>query len=150
MINKIVVEGPNNVGKTSLVNRLMNVHGLNTWKVIHMTGNDDNSFKHYDELFGTDENIIFDRAHVGEMIYPKIYGRKSTLTEKEFLELCRKYKDKILYIFVNANINFVIKANANKNERFNQSEFLTEQFEFLQYSQKIEDITCSILKIYNK
>lgn len=149
MITKIVVEGPNNVGKTTLINKLQNIYGLNDWKQMHMTSVDDNSFDNYDKLFSSDERIIFDRAHVGEMIYPQRLGRPRELTPQEFYRLCEKFKDGVLYIFVDATIDFIKRGYIDKREPFDE-DFTTYEHEMFDlYYNKIKTITSNILKIKN-
>ena len=116
MITKIVIEGPNNVGKTTFINTLKRMDEFKDWLVIHMTGDDDNSYAHYDALFSSNEKIIFDRAHVGEVIYPAYYNTKPDLTFDEMLKLSEKYSENVLYFFITADKENIIKMYVKKCE----------------------------------
>jgi thymidylate kinase len=122
--DKIVIEGPNNVGKSSLIEELRKY--LN-WEVEHVSSSCPNDFKFYDDLLSCDEPLIFDRLHLGEMVYPEIYNRKNNLSENEFDELCEKHCEHTLTVVLDADFEFIIMANVLKDEHFNYNEVWQEK-----------------------
>lgn len=91
---KIAFEGPKGTGKTTAINSI--VKSLNEdYKVIHMTKEDDNSFFGYKRLLD-DENVIFDRYALGELVYPFIYKRVPQMGPMEVLALAKD----VDYLFI--------------------------------------------------
>ena len=118
MINKIIIEGPNNTGKSSLIKMLKNRLG---WEVEHCT--QDTPMSEYD-LFKSLSNkhkMIFDRHGIGEMVYPEIYGRKQQIERHDLRRLYEYFDKNTLIIFVFADLDFMIKAHKEKCETFDKN-----------------------------
>jgi len=78
---KIIVEGCDGVGKTTLIKKLIKKYDITSY--VHVNRHDSNSFLFY--LFTENKtDVIFDRHFIGEMIYPKVFNRKSDLTKNLF------------------------------------------------------------------
>lgn len=91
---KIAFEGPKGTGKTTAINNI--VKSLDEdYKVIHMTKEDDNSFFGYRKLLDN-ENVIFDRYALGELVYPFIYKRVPQMGPMEVLALAKD----VDYLFI--------------------------------------------------
>lgn len=139
MIDKIVVEGPNNVGKSTFISKLKRLDEFKDWEVIHCTGDTPNTYEYFYELFTSNRKIIFDRAHVGERVYPIIETRQAKLTEREYIKLC--LLDNVSYIFVDADTRFIKDAYCNKNETY-VSEYIRNERAYF-------DIMRNGMKTYN-
>lgn len=101
----IIIEGPDNVGKTTLINKLTNHFNYMTFQCLHygmvkhptLEQHVAYNKKQYTELFKMMQHhttldnagIICDRAHLGEMVYGPIYrgytGEYVLDIEKEFI-----------------------------------------------------------------
>jgi thymidylate kinase len=146
--DKIVIEGPNNVGKSTLIDGLMKYLGPYGWEVEHTSNVCPNDFKFYDHLLSNDQRIIFDRLHVGEMVYPMIYGRRRKISQNEFEELLDKHDRHTLIVFLDADYELIIHGNANKKEKFDfsevrrEKEFFYELYKFV----KVNNSNCIRIK----
>lgn len=76
---RIILEGPDGAGKTTLANILAFKYGLD---ICHCTANDPNDFEFYKESVRKD-NIVWDRHTIGELIYPKIFSRKQNISTED-------------------------------------------------------------------
>jgi GTPase SAR1 family protein len=115
MYKNIVIEGPNNVGKSTLIEELLELEPFKNWRVEHMTENSPNSFEFYDATLSNCHNTIFDRHCIGEIVYPKLFNRKTSITEEHIIELV-KCNNETLFIFVTADLNFINNAYIFKDE----------------------------------
>lgn len=130
---KIIIEGPNNVGKTTLIKNILKMKKFKDFEIEHLSGRTPNTKEFHEDLLKLPQNMIFDRFFIGELIYPEIFNRKSNITEKQVIDLCKKYKNQILIIFIDADYEFIIRSNKNKNEQFNYEEVKKEKEGFYKY-----------------
>lgn len=144
--DKIVIEGPNNVGKSTLIEALK--EHLN-WEVEHVTATCPNDYTFYDDLLSCNEPLIFDRLHLGEMVYPEIYGRQRKLSDEEFDDLCEKHCEHTLIVVMDADFDFIITANSLKNEKFNYNETWQEKKEFYEIYQFCKDGFPNCIRLKN-
>lgn len=99
----LVIEGPDNVGKTTLIKNLRQAMCDKVFHVLHSQPIKLNSIDEYvkyslkqvtsmfDLMQSSNENLIFDRSHLGEMIYGNIYrGYAGTFV----IDIEKKYTDK--------------------------------------------------------
>lgn len=140
----IVVEGPNNVGKTTFINTLLDV--LPNYKVEHTSNITPNTYDYYKMCLKMD-NIIYDRLHVGEMIYPLIYKRKCNLSDKEFSKLLNNKN--VIYVFIDADIEFIIKSCTNKGEDFNLDTVYKEKLAFDKYYKLVKSLKSKVVRVHN-
>lgn len=147
MIDKIVVEGPNNVGKSTFIDKLEHLLGFD-WEVIHCTNNTPNTYDYFNKLFKSKRKIIFDRAHVGELVYPKLENRRARLSTRDFTKLL--FHDNVLYIFVTAGMGFIEQAYKNKNEPFDAKYVMSEIYHFDKLYEKVKYVTDNVFKIHNE
>lgn len=75
---RIMIDGPDGAGKTSVCEKLANKFGCN---IVRLTNGGDRSFRAYSEAMIPD-NMIHDRTFLSEIIYPKYFERTSRLPEK--------------------------------------------------------------------
>lgn len=141
--DKIVIEGPNNVGKSTLIKAIQKM--FPEYEVEHVTEKCPNTYSFYNSLLSTEEPMIFDRLHLGEMVYPGLFERESNLTGKEFEELCRNHGNHTLIVLLDADYDFIIRACENKNEYFDFPLVEEEKFRFYELGQQMMNMKCSNL-----
>lgn len=127
---KIVIEGPNNVGKSTFIKNLLKRDTFKNYEVEHLSHLTPNDYQFHKDLLDLPQDMIFDRFYLGEIIYSEIYGRKPKLTQNKLAELCNQYKDKTIIIVLDADYEFIIRSNKNKNEDFNYEEVKKEKAGF--------------------
>lgn len=95
----IIIEGPDNTGKTTLARRLQDVFSL---EYIHCSKpKTDNPFQEYCDLIeGIQKPTVIDRAHLGEYVYSQLWRGGCTITEKQFEYLDLMCMDKFNYVIV--------------------------------------------------
>ena len=147
--DKIVIEGPNNVGKSTLIDGLMEYLRPLNWEVEHTSQLCPNDFDFYDHVLSNEEPMVFDRLHVGEMVYPEFYNRPGKISRCEFEELLFKHDEHVLHVFVDADYEFIVQANSIKNEKFNFNEVALEKELFYNYYQFIKDNYKNCIRIKN-
>ena len=74
---KVLIDGPDGVGKTSICEKLANKLGCN---IIRLTHGGDRSLSAYCESVSID-NMVHDRTFLSEIIYPKYFGRESRVND---------------------------------------------------------------------
>lgn len=121
--NKIVIEGPNNVGKSTIIKALQKEFG---YQSEHTTGACPNDYKFYSICLDYPEPLIFDRLHVGEMVYPRLFNREPNLTSEEFRHLLQKHNDDVLIVIMDADYDFIVRSCAAKQEKFDL-DFVTQE-----------------------
>lgn len=72
---RILIDGCDGTGKTSVCEKLANNFGCN---IIRLTYGGDRSTRAYFEMMSCD-NVVHDRTFLSEIIYPKYFERKSRL-----------------------------------------------------------------------
>lgn len=102
---KIIIEGCDGTGKTTLAKKLAERYGLD---IIHMTNQDSNTFGFYYHSIGK-ENVVWDRNMIGEIIYPSIFDRKANIDYidlKYLIERARKAGTIILVLTATNDVIF--------------------------------------------
>lgn len=93
---KIIIEGVDGAGKTTLAKILAEKYGL---EICHCTQHDPADFYFYRETLRK-ENVIWDRHTIGELIYPLIFNRKAQITDVEAKAVIDIAKSEGVKIFV--------------------------------------------------
>lgn len=132
----IIVEGPNNVGKSTFINMFLSEHPQ--FIVEHCDETTPNDYNFYHHLI-TQDNVIYDRSFISERVYSKLYDRTPKLSSDEFVKLCNCNKSNILYIFIDADYNFMVRACKNKNEEFDFDTSAKERELFNHYRHILRD-----------
>ena len=123
----VILSGPDSCGKTTLGEKLRDKYNM---KIIHSTATTRNTLEYHLDLLDYHDNTIFDRFSVGEMIFPKIYGRPAMLTEEEFFKTLRRVEDNndIYIIFICSDIEILKKRLIERGEEDYLAE-ITQQCE---------------------
>lgn len=102
---KIILEGVDGSGKTTLAHSIMNKFPDLNFKLVHLTKETPNNRNYFESLLLSKDNIIFDRFHIGQFIYQTEEQRKlngwmsnSDLIELENLINRMKAIVKIIYV----------------------------------------------------
>lgn len=100
---KIIVEGCDGTGKTTLVKLLADRYGLD---ICHCTQHDPCDFEFYKHT-ARKENVIWDRHTIGELIYPAVFNRKAQITPEDAriaLSYARENGGKVLVLTADDDI----------------------------------------------
>ena len=98
----VIFEGTKGVGKTTLIEKL----GVDSEAVYHCTAEDENTIEFYESVMKDYE--VLDRGWLGELIWPKLYGRDEKFGLDEAVE--RFQRDKCLMIVLYAsNVEVLIE-----------------------------------------
>lgn len=93
---KIILEGCDGTGKTTLAKKLQERYGID---YVHINRQDPTSYEFYSQTLGKTD-IIWDRHFVGEMIYPTVFKRKPNLRMADFENLLAKAKEQNIVILI--------------------------------------------------
>lgn len=98
---RICVEGPNGIGKSTLIKHLQNKYALTYY---HSNNKTENTLEYHQKLV-EDDNVICDRYNLGEIIYPIIYGRQTKMKYQEHETLFKQLNEMnaMFIIFVDSN-----------------------------------------------
>lgn len=154
MGKRIILEGPDGAGKTTLANILAFKYGLD---ICHCTAKDPNDFAFYKESVRKD-NIVWDRHTIGELIYPEIFSRKQNISAEDArIVLWDARKELGVKVFVLTGDSLVLQSRLAKRggedpRIFNNIEKIKDQFEF--YAQQfhipvIDTSTMTLSDIFN-
>ena len=110
----IIIEGPDATGKSTLASKLKKL-GM---KVINSTSKTRNDFAYHMDLLNYQDNTVFDRFHVGEMVYPEIYGRKGMLTSDEFIKITTRITENndLFIVFYTSDIEVLKQRLIERGE----------------------------------
>lgn len=86
---RIVIDGCDGCGKTTLVDKLVNRFGLDKVTMTKPGWKDIESYIQKKDL----EQIVSDRSFISEFVYSRVYERDTQITPAVFELLCRLYCD---------------------------------------------------------
>ncbi len=111
----IILEGPDATGKSTLAEKLKKKFGMN---IINSTSKTRNDFHYHIDLLDYQDNTVFDRFHVGEMVYPDIYGRDGKLSDQDFLKITTRIieNNDLLIVFYCSDINVLKERLIERGE----------------------------------
>lgn len=93
---KIILEGADGTGKTTLAKILANKYGL---EIAHCTQHDAADYNFYRQTLRK-ENVIWDRHTLGELIYPSVFGRKQQIGTEDARLVMHYAKQEGVKVFV--------------------------------------------------
>ena len=101
-IRKVVLEGSDGIGKTTLAEYLLKDYGFDT---IHSSSETENTLEYHRNILNYDFPAVYDRFNLGEIVYPIIYNRRAKMNFREHEELMQECKDRndTIYIIMYAS-----------------------------------------------
>jgi len=111
---RIIVEGCDGVGKSTYASFLADTYGCD---VIHMTSGSPKNLRSYLHRLRND-NVIFDRFFISEVIYSKVFMRKTKIREFEIrflLFVCKLMECKI-YVMTHSDDVILARLKARDDE----------------------------------
>lgn len=130
----IIIEGPDATGKSTLAIKVLNKYKMTS--IIHSTSSTRNDYTYHADLLDAHECAVFDRFHIGEMIFPEIYKREGKLTFEEFSALNKKIIDNhdMLIILYTSDLK-VLEDRLIERGEYNYLDEIKEQNElFAKYA----------------
>lgn len=102
----VILEGPDAVGKTTLAEKLRNKYKMS---IHHSTTKTRNDLGYHLDLLDYRENTVFDRFHVGEFVYPKVYNREPKLNDNDFEIINKRIIDNndMFIIFITSDMSII-------------------------------------------
>lgn len=128
---KIILEGADGTGKTTLAKLLANKYNLD---ICHCTSTDPTDYQFYKQTARKD-NVVWDRHTIGELIYPYVFDRPA-LTNPEESRLVLSYaREAGAKVFVlTADINEIkrrlISRGTEDQRILDKIEWINDQFIF--------------------
>jgi len=110
-INKIIVEGPDCSGKSTVVERIKNMLRWDSKSLHHFEGN---QFDRYSKEYVLGKNIVFDRGHFSEIVYSILWRGGSPFSEKEEKILNELCGINTLVIFVCPELETIRKRHCDR------------------------------------
>ena len=132
---RIVLEGCDGTGKTTLAKKLADIYNLD---ICHCTQYDPSDYLFYQQTLRK-ENIVWDRHTIGELIYPRIFNREQKTTEEQALKVVEYGKSIGVRFLVLTTDDNIIKSRLDSRGGENQSILDNINFinsEFVSYAHK--------------
>lgn len=136
---KLIIEGPNNVGKSTLINAITEIFDTYNFEVEHLSGLTPNSVQFHEDLLSTPKNIIFDRFCLSEIVYAPLFKRKPKFTMEESLSIVQNAGDDTIVVLVDADYEFIVKAYKSKDEDFDYEFVKAEKEGFLALKKALKE-----------
>lgn len=148
---KIIIEGPNNVGKSTIIKELKKFNWFKNYNVEYFGANTPKTYDFYKDLLNDYENIICDRYAISELVYSEYYKRTSLISIDDVIRIindnvCRD--EDVVIIFVDAQYEFIVNSYNNKVEKFDYKLVRYERIKFSHYQNLLSE-KCPNAKIIN-
>lgn len=137
----IVLEGAKGTGKSTLAKHFID-KGFNYH---HSTSQNENDFNYHMNLLKKD-NMILDRFSLGEMIYPKVYGREGKINLKEFIETFSDENTIYVVLFTEDCYDYVLEKRVKDRD----GDLTDEQVDDLYSSAEKFRIAAKFLREFNE
>ena len=145
MITKIILEGPNNVGKSWLAANLKLKYPK--FEIEHLSESSPNNIEFYRDFAVNEECLILDRYVLSELVYSHLYGRQTSVSIEDIFKLVSN--DNTLIVYVDADYDFIIRACDMKNEIFDYTTVLTEKQSFYNLYNILLENGINIIRVKN-
>jgi len=80
MISRIIIEGPDCSGKSTVVERIKNTLRWDSKSLHHIEGN---QYSRYLKEYALNEKTVFDRSHFSEAVYSELWSSGSPFSTRE-------------------------------------------------------------------
>lgn len=102
----VILEGLDAAGKTTLAEKLRDKYGMS---ILHSTAKTRNDLGYHLDLLDYRTNTVFDRFHVGEYVYPKVYSRKPKVNKNEMEMIEKRIIDNndLFIIFITSKMQVI-------------------------------------------
>ena len=112
---RVCLEGPDGSGKSTLVEYLQKNFNM---KMIHSSSETANDLEYHMGLL-EDNNVVLDRANLGEIVYPAIYNRAPKMTWSDQIDFMNECMSKnVIYVSPDTSLTdakaLMIKEKINK------------------------------------
>ena len=146
---KVIIEGPNNVGKSTIIKELKELQWFKNHNVEYFGPNTPKILDFYKDLLDDYQNVICDRYAISELVYSEYYKRKCNIELEDIVKILNK-RDVVL-IFVDAQYEFIVNSYNNKREEFDYNFVRYERLKFSEYEKLITDKCqdCKIIHVFN-
>lgn len=126
---KIILEGCDGTGKTTLAKMLADKYGLD---ICHCTQADPADYEFYKQTARKD-NVVWDRHTIGELIYPFVFGRKPKISPEDARLVLAYAREAGAKIFILTSDNEEIKrrliARGKEDQRIlDKFEWIDKEF----------------------
>lgn len=139
----IILSGLDGCGKTTLAEKLRDKYGM---KIIHSTAETKNDLDYHLNLLDYQENVVFDRFHTGERIYPFIKtdrykGRVPKLSQEDFDKITKRIieNNDMYIIFVTTDLSIIEKRLIERGEYDYLDEVKQQQKLYLDLAYYVRD-----------
>ena len=113
----IIIEGPDGVGKSTLVTKLKEHYNIDS---IRLSYKDPKDINFYGRILEKTD-CIFDRQFLSEIVYAPIFGRECQLSWGDVCELHKKTKDLGIKIFIlDADIDEILHRINKRGDEFEE------------------------------
>ncbi len=111
----IILEGLDAAGKTTLSNKLKIKYNMS---IINSTSKTRNDFGYHINLLDYQNNVVLERFHFGEMIYPIIYNRDCKLSIQEYETINKRIIDNndLFIVFISSDMSIINKRLKERGE----------------------------------
>ena len=133
----VILEGLDAAGKTTLAEKIRDKWGFS---ILHSTASTRNDLPYHLDLLDYRSNTVFDRFHVGEYVYPKVYDRKAKMNYKELEEVERRIIDNndIFIIFITSKMQIINERLIARGEENYLAEMDEQNKWFRKYVKRFE------------
>lgn len=133
----VILEGLDAAGKTTLAEKLRDKYGM---RILHSTTKTRNDLNYHIDLLDYQQNTVFDRFHVGEVVYPQIYGRDPKIADNEFEIIERRIIDNndMFIIFVTSDMSIINERLIARGEENYLAEMDDQNKLFTKYSSEFK------------
>ena len=139
MIKRILIEGPDCSGKSTALDRIKNALRWDAKSLHHREGD---QFQRYVKEYCSAENVVFDRGHISESVYGKMWRGGNPFSEKEFDFLTFYLQREGLVIFTLPSDETLISRYRSRNfpQQIKENELSLARKLFLEKSQTMPHI----------
>jgi len=134
---RIFLDGLDAAGKSTCAEMLQRKYGFSTF---HSNGKSANTYLFFRRMFD-DDNVVYDRCFVGEVVYTELYKRKQKLSDDSFAKLVQLMKDKkdVLVLFACSDLSIIYDRLRARHEEDYFDEMQGQQDGFMKIAELFKD-----------